>query len=57
MNNRIIVDISNFIFVSDKPQKVDAIFLPGGSHPEQPAMKKLMPDTAGKSVLINFRKK
>lgn len=23
----------------------------------QPAMKKLMPDTAGKSVLINFRKK
>ena len=24
---------------------------------EQPAMKKLMPDTAGKSVLINFRKK
>ena len=36
MNNRIIVDISNFIFVSNKPQKVDAIFLPGGSHPEQP---------------------
>ena len=24
---------------------------------EQPAMKKLMPDIAGKSVLINFRKK
>ena len=36
MNNRIIVDISNFIFVSDKPKTVDAIFLPGGSHPEQP---------------------
>ena len=36
MNNRIIVYISNFIFVSNKPQKVDAIFLPGGSHPEQP---------------------
>ena len=36
MNNRIIVDISNFIFVSNKPQKVDAIFLPGGSHLEQP---------------------
>lgn len=36
MNNRIIVDISNFIFVSDEPQKADAIFLPGGSHPEQP---------------------
>lgn len=36
MNNRIISDISNFIFVSDVPEKVDAIFLPGGSHPEQP---------------------
>ena len=36
MNNRIITDISNFIFVSDKPEKADAIFLPGGSHPQQP---------------------
>ena len=36
MNNRIITDISNYIFVSDEPEKVDAIFLPGGSHPEQP---------------------
>lgn len=36
MTNRIITDISDFIFVSDKPCKVDAIFLPGGSHPEQP---------------------
>lgn len=36
MNNRIINDITNFIFVEDKPQKADAIFLPGGSHPEQP---------------------
>ncbi len=36
MNNRIINDITNFIFIEDKPQKVDAIFLPGGSHPEQP---------------------
>ncbi len=36
MNNRIISDISNFIFVSEVPEKVDAIFLPGGSHPEQP---------------------
>ncbi len=35
MNNRIINDITNFIFVEDKPQKADAIFLPGGSHPEQ----------------------
>lgn len=36
MNNRIITDITNFIFVSDKLEKADAIFLPGGSHPEQP---------------------
>lgn len=36
MNERIITDISDFIFVSDEPQKVDAVFLPGGSHPEQP---------------------
>lgn len=36
MIDRIITDISDFIFVSDKPCKVDAIFLPGGSHPEQP---------------------
>lgn len=35
MNDKIIADITNFIFVEDKPQKVDAIFLPGGSHPEQ----------------------
>ncbi len=34
--NKIISDISDFIFVSDAPEKVDAIFLPGGSHPEQP---------------------
>ena len=36
MTNRIITDISNFIFISDIPEKADAIFLPGGSHPEQP---------------------
>lgn len=36
MTKRIISDISDFIFVSDTPCKVDAIFLPGGSHPEQP---------------------
>ena len=34
--NQLIADISNFIFVADEPAKVDAIFLPGGSHPEQP---------------------
>lgn len=32
----IITDISNFIFVSDAPETVDAIFLPGGSYPEPP---------------------
>lgn len=36
MNERIIKDISDFIFVSDEPKKVDSIFLPGGSHPAQP---------------------
>lgn len=36
MNNKIITDISNFIFISDTPEKADAIFLPGGSHPQQP---------------------
>lgn len=36
MNSRIIEDISNFIFVSDEPERVDTIFLPGGSHPQQP---------------------
>lgn len=36
MTNRIITDISNYIFVSDEPAKSDAIFLPGSSHPEQP---------------------
>lgn len=34
--NKIISDISDYIFVSDAPEKVDAIFLPGGSHPELP---------------------
>ena len=34
--NKIISDISNYIFVSDMPEKVDAIFMPGGSHPELP---------------------
>lgn len=34
--NSIITDISDFIFISDPPAKADVIFLPGGSHPEQP---------------------
>lgn len=36
MLNRIISDISDFIFVSDEPVKSDVIFLPGGTHPAQP---------------------
>jgi len=36
MDNRIITDITNYIFISDKPQKVNIIFLPGGSFPEIP---------------------
>lgn len=34
--NKIISDISDYIFVADTPQKVDAIFLPGGSYPQLP---------------------
>ena len=36
MVNRIITDISEFLFVSDAPMPVDAIFLPGGTYPEPP---------------------
>ena len=36
MDHRIITDITNFIFAADGPEKADAIFLPGGSCPEQP---------------------
>ena len=36
MLNRIILDISKYIFVDDELKEVDAIFLPGGTHPEQP---------------------
>lgn len=35
MNNRIITDITNYIFVNDKPEQADIIFLPGGSFPQQ----------------------
>ena len=34
MNNRIIQDISDYIFVSDAPEKADVIFVPGASRPE-----------------------
>lgn len=36
ITNRIISDITDFVFVSDTPCKVNAIFLPGGSCPEPP---------------------
>lgn len=34
-NNKIIDDITDYVFVSDKPEKSDIIFLPGGSFPSQ----------------------
>lgn len=36
MYNRIIDDITDFIFISDKPRKADVILLPGGSDPAVP---------------------
>jgi len=36
VNDRIIDDISNYIFVCDVPRAADVIFLPGGMHPQQP---------------------
>lgn len=36
MNDRIINDISNYIFIRDIPKVADVIFLPGGMHPQQP---------------------
>jgi hypothetical protein len=33
MSNRIIADITDFIFVADEPRKADAIFIPSGSDP------------------------
>lgn len=38
MNKKIIDNITNFIFVSDEPQKVDIIFLPGSSSPDIPEL-------------------
>lgn len=38
MNMRIVKDISDFIFIEDKPQKADAIMIPGGAYPELPEM-------------------
>lgn len=35
MTNRMIEDISNFIFFEDEPRKADAIMIVGGSHTEQ----------------------
>ena len=36
MNDRIISDIAEFIFVADQPKHADIIFLPGGSDPLPP---------------------
>ncbi|MDR1263107.1 MAG: YdcF family protein [Oscillospiraceae bacterium] len=36
MNERIISGITDFIFISDEPQKADVILLPGGSDPAIP---------------------
>lgn len=36
MTSRMISDITEFIFVSDRPRAADVIFLPGGSNPEPP---------------------
>ncbi len=36
MNSKIITDISNFMFVEDKPSKADIIFLPGDGNPQIP---------------------
>lgn len=36
MQARIIKDISDFIFIEDKPERADIIFLPGGAHAEVP---------------------
>ena len=34
MNMRVVQDISDYIFVEDQPEKVDAILIPGGAYPE-----------------------
>lgn len=36
MNMRIVEEITDFIFVEDRLEKADAIFIPGGSYPELP---------------------
>ena len=36
MNHDFLADISDFIFVSDPPEKADVIFIPGGAYPELP---------------------
>lgn len=36
MNRRIVQDITDFIFLEDRLQKADVIFIPGGSYPQLP---------------------
>ncbi len=38
MNMRIVKEISDFIFIEDKPEKADAILIPGGAYPQLPEM-------------------
>jgi len=36
MTNRIITDITDFIFIADELRKADVILIPGGSDPAPP---------------------
>ena len=36
MNMRVVKEISDFIFIEDKPEKADAILIPGGAWPQLP---------------------
>lgn len=36
MRTRIVQDITDFIFLEDRPEKADVIFIPGGSYPQLP---------------------
>ncbi|MBQ6172907.1 MAG: YdcF family protein [Clostridia bacterium] len=36
MNRHFLADISDFIFISDPPEKADILFIPDGSYPELP---------------------
>lgn len=52
MNNRIINDITNYIFVADEPEQSDVIFLPGGSDPAIPEKAAELYQNGFASVLL-----